>query len=62
MIIFIVVLVIVCLCVFGFVILIVIMIGMGKGVEYGVLIKGGVLFEIFYKVDIVILDKIGIII
>lgn len=61
-IIFILVFVIVCFCVLGLVILIVIMVGIGKGVENGILIKGGEVLEFVYKVNIVIFDKIGIII
>lgn len=58
----IVVLVIVCFCVFGFVMLIVIMVGIGKGVESGILFKGGEYLECIFKVDIIVFDKIGILI
>lgn len=54
--------VIVCLCVFGLVIFMVIMVGIGKGVENNILIKDVESLEFGYKVDVVILDKIGMII
>lgn len=59
---FIVVLVIVCLCVLGLVILIFIMVGLGCVVEFGILFKGGEYLEVMYKIDMIFLDKMGIVI
>lgn len=56
------VLIIVCLCVLGLVIFIVIMVGIGKGVERGILIKDVESLEIVKKIDIIVFDKIGIVI
>lgn len=58
----IVVLVIVCLCVLGLVIFIVIMVVSGKVVENGILFKGGEVLEKVYYIDIIVFDKIGILI
>lgn len=58
----IVVFVIVCLCVLGFVMFIFIMVGLGRLVEYGILFKGGEYLEVMYWLDMVILDKMGIVI
>lgn len=54
------VLIIVCFCVLGLVIFIFVMVGIGKGVENGILIKGVNSLEVIYKIEIIILDKIGI--
>lgn len=56
------VLVIVCFCVFGLVILMVLIVGVGKGVEFGIFIKNGEVFEIVRKVMVVFFDKIGMLI
>lgn len=51
--------IIVCLCVFGFVMLMLIMVGVGKGVNFGLLIKNVEVFERLEKIDIFVVDKIG---
>lgn len=53
------VLIIVCFCVLGLVMLMLIMVGVGKGVQVGVLIKNVEVFECFEKVDMLVVDKIG---
>lgn len=54
-----VVFIIVCLCVFGFVIFMFIMVVSGKGVIFGVLFCDVVVIENLCKVDMFIVDKIG---
>lgn len=53
------VLIIVCFCVLGLVMLMLIMVGVGKGVQVGVLIRNVEVFECFEKVDMLVVDKIG---
>lgn len=56
------VLVVVCFCVFGLVILIVVFVGILLGVKRGFLLWGGDVFECFVSVDLVVFDKMGILI
>lgn len=55
-------LLIVCLCVVGLFILIVISVVIGNGVCCGILIKGGFYFEQVGCVDVIVFDKIGMLI
>lgn len=37
-------------------------VGIGNGVKWGILVKGGEVMDIFFKIDIFVFDKIGILI
>lgn len=52
-------LLIVCFCVFVFLMFVVIVLGFVVGICRGLLIKGGNVFEIIGKVNVIVFDKIG---
>lgn len=56
------VLVVVCLCVFGLVTSTAVFVGTAFGVRYGFFIRGGDILEKVNNLDIVIFDKIGMLI